>query len=127
MWTGIGFATLMLFAVSACALLPLTSHADAASSRLVPHIAFAPMRSSFRPAVQSGASTASRAGPMAMKVPPDSARDNLYGQSIGKAWGTGWDWALPKKTKSGAAAGGKKVTARKPVAASKRPSLYPSR
>jgi hypothetical protein len=61
-WTGFGFATLMLLAVSACALLLPTSHADAESSRLVPAVAgFAPIGSSFRSAVQTGASTASRA------------------------------------------------------------------
>jgi hypothetical protein len=42
LWTGFGFAVLVLLAVSACAILPLASYTSARPSRFVPEIAFGP-------------------------------------------------------------------------------------
>lgn len=43
LWTGLGFAALMLIGVSARATHPLSSHASAEPSPLFPEVAFAPM------------------------------------------------------------------------------------
>lgn len=40
LWTGLGFAVLMLIGVSACSLHPLASHASANHSSFVPEAAF---------------------------------------------------------------------------------------
>jgi len=79
LWTGFGFATLILIEFSAYVLLPLASHASAKSSSLIPEAAFAPMPSLFRPAAEPGVSTAIQAA-----LTKDSSF--LHGSSNGNVW-----------------------------------------
>jgi len=52
MWTGLGFAVLTMIGVSACALLPLASHASAKPSHHV-HAAYNPSLHAVRPRIRS--------------------------------------------------------------------------